>query len=78
MKQDEKIKELEKKIRQLEESNKLLSQQKLELEEAILQIKQTRRVPMLTRHDRQLLQQRYYEAKRQSTPGTEDKLGGGA
>ena len=71
MKQDEKIRELEEKIRLLEKQNGLLSQQKLALEEEFLEVKRTGRVPMLTREERQLLQQRYYEAKRQSKPGTD-------
>ena len=68
----EKVKELEQRIKELEERNKVLSQEKLELEEQILKIKRTKVVPMLTRQDSQLLQQRYYEAKRQSKPGPED------
>ena len=68
----EKTKELEEKIRLLEERNELLSQQKIELQETILEIKRTKIIPMLTQQDKQLLQERYYEAKKRSTPGTED------
>ena len=68
----EKTKELEQRIKELEERNKVLSQEKLELEEQILEIKQTKVVPMLTKQDKELLQQRYYEAKRQSKPRAED------
>ena len=66
MKQDEKIKGLEEKIRLLEESNRLLSHQKLVLEYVILQIKNTKKVPMLTAADKQLLQREYLRAKNNS------------
>ena len=62
MKQD-KIKELEEKIKMLEEENTLLSKQKTELEDEILEIKRTRNIPMLTKKDKQKLQERYWRAK---------------
>jgi Tfp pilus assembly protein PilN len=59
----EKIKELEEKIKMLEEKNAFLSQQKSELEDEILEIKETKRVPILTLKDKEKLQERYYEAR---------------